>query len=175
MQVDSGDAKAGRDSYPGKPIGTSEWFLIDQARINKFADATEDWDRLHVDPDWCREQSPFKTPISFGFLTLSLLTHLTEKILKDSGELKRDDSGYTLNYGLDRVRFVAPVPVNTRIRCQLTLLESQQRKPGQILQRFSAVVEIENQQRPALTAEWLGLHVSDIAVKSEQSNAEQEP
>ena len=174
MAISSVNSEIGGNSSLPRKIGTSEWFLIDQARINKFADATEDWDPLHVDPQWCREHGPFQTTISFGFLTLSLLTRLTQQVVRDCSELNHDGPGYTLNYGLNHVRFVAPVPVDTRIRCHMTLIESQERKPGQMLQRFSVIIEIEDQERPALTAEWLGLRVTDNAGSSRTAAAEQE-
>ena len=141
----------------GKKIGTSEWLQIDQQRVNQFADVTDDHDRMHVDPVWARKHSPFSGTICFGFLTLSLLTRFSHEIVK----WPTDETSYALNYGFDRVRFVAPVRVGSRIRCHMTLLEVEERSAGQILLKYGVEVEIENESRPALTAEWLGLHVTN--------------
>lgn len=144
----------------GQQIGSSSWYLIDQARIDAFSRATDDPDPMHIDPAWCRDKSPFKTTIAFGFLTLSLLTHLSHQALGWLSNLGADEGGYALNYGLDRVRLVEPVPVNTRIRAHFTLLEWAQVRPGEHKSRFGVTVEIEGRERPALVAEWLGLWVT---------------
>lgn len=114
---------------------------------------------MHVDPEWAARHSPFGCTICFGFLTLSLLTRFSHEIL--GWPTGRHADFYALNYGFDRVRFVAPVPVDSRIRCHMTLLEAQERTVGQILLKYGIEIEIENESRPALTAEWLGLHVAN--------------
>jgi acyl dehydratase len=145
----------------GQEVGVSGWFLIDQARIDEFARATADPDPMHVDPAWCAQHSPFRTTIAFGFLTLSMLTHLSRQALGWAHDSTVESGGYAINYGLDRVRFIAPVPVNSRIRARFTLLESREPRPGEVINKFGVTVEIEGQERPALIAEWLGRWVSE--------------
>ncbi|MFN0178845.1 MAG: MaoC family dehydratase [Gemmatimonadales bacterium] len=147
-------------SQVGQPIGTSSWMVIDQARIDAFAKATDDPDPMHVDPEWCRRQSPFGTTIAFGFLTASLLTHLSHHALGWLNSTGADDGGYALNYGFDRLRLVEPVPVNSRIRAHFTLLAFDEVRPDEFKTKYGVTVEIEGRERPALVAEWLGLWVS---------------
>lgn len=144
----------------GQEIGLSDWLVIDQARIDEFSRATDDVDPMHIDPAWCEAHSPFHTTIAFGFLTLSMLTALSRQALGWAHDSTVETGGYAINYGLDRVRFVAPVPVNARIRARFVMLESKELRPGERLNKFGVTVEIENQPRPALVAEWLGLWVS---------------
>ena len=144
----------------GQPIGTSGWFLIDQRRIDAFADATADQDPMHVDPVWSAANSPFKTTIAFGFLTVSLLTHLSHQAIGWLNSTSADEGGYALNYGFDRLRLIEPVPVDTRIRAHFTLLEYNEVRPGEARTKFGVTVEIEGRSRPALSAEWLGLWVT---------------
>ena len=139
----------------------SDWFLIDQQRINGFGEVTEDLDPHHVDPEFCSEHSPFGRPISFGFLTLSLLTPMLYHVFQyplDGGV----DDGTPLNYGFQRVRFVAPVPVDSRVRGRFTVNEVSERSPGQQLTMFDCVVEIKGEDRPALTALWESLWVRPV-------------
>jgi len=144
----------------GQHLGTSDWFMIDQARIDAFAAATSDPDPMHVDPAWCAANSPFTTTIAFGFLTISLLTHLSHQAIGWVNTGTADTGGYVLNYGFDRVRLVEPVPVNSRIRAHFTLLELAEVRPGEVRSKYGVKVEIEGKERPALVAEWLGLWVS---------------
>jgi len=144
----------------GQEIGLSDWFTIDQARIDEFARSTDDLDPMHIDPAWAATHSPFHSTIAFGFLTLSMLTALSRQALGWSEQSTVETGGYAINYGLDRVRFVAPVPVNSRIRARFVMAESKELRPGERLNKFNVTVEIENQPRPALVAEWLGLWVS---------------
>lgn len=144
----------------GQEIGLSDWVTIDQARIDRFSVATDDLDPMHIDPAWCEANSPFHSTIAFGFLTLSMLTALSRQALGWAHDSTVETGGYAINYGLDRVRFVAPVPVNSRIRARFVMLEARQKGPGELINRFGVTIEIENQSRPALVAEWLGLWVS---------------
>ena len=140
-------------SRVGEEVGVSSWFLVDQARIDAFADATEDHQFIHVDPA-AAAQTPFGGTIAHGFLTLSLLSRMgAEAMLLPEG-LKM-----AVNYGLDRVRFLATVPSGSRVRGRFTLDSVEEKAPGQWLLRHSVTVEIEGQDRPALAAEWLGLMV----------------
>jgi acyl dehydratase len=135
----------------GQEVGVSGWLMIDQARIGAFADATEDHQFIHVDPE-AAAQTPFGGTVAHGFLTLSLLSRMGAEAM-----LLPDCLKMVVNYGLDRVRFVAPLRSGSRIRGRFTLDSVEEKAPGQILMRHSVLVEIEGQERPALTAEWLGL------------------
>ena len=144
----------------GQEIGLSDWVTIDQARIDLFARATDDLDPMHIDPVWAGANSPFHSTIAFGFLTLSMLTALSRQALGWREDSTVDTGGYAINYGIEKLRFVAPVPVNSRIRARFVMLEARQKSPGELINRFGVTIEIENQSRPALVAEWLGLWVS---------------
>jgi acyl dehydratase len=135
----------------GDEVGVSSWILIDQARIDAFADATEDRQFIHVDPE-AAAQTPFGGTIAHGFLSLSLLSRMgAEAMLIPSG-LKM-----AVNYGLDRVRFLAPVRSGKRVRGRFTLDSVEEKAPGQWLLRHTVTVEIEQEEKPALTAVWLAL------------------
>ncbi len=138
---------------------TSKWILVDQAMIDKFAEATLDPDPMHVDPQWCAENSPFGCTISFGFLTLSLLTPLVQDIIQYEREDRRADHGVPLNYGFNKVRMISPVPVNSRIRVVMQPRSSVLKAPGQTLRATDIEVQIEGQKKPALVAEWLTMWV----------------
>ncbi|MAB98808.1 MAG: dehydratase [Pseudomonadaceae bacterium] len=138
-------------NYVGKELGRSEWMNIDQERINKFADCTGDHQFIHVDPEKAK-QTPFGGTIAHGFLTLSLIPVLMESILVLPQGLKM-----VINYGLDSVRFIQPVPVNSNVRLVVTMTEVTEKKPGQWLVKANAVLEIEGQEKPAYIAEPLSL------------------
>ncbi|MEO8448969.1 MAG: MaoC family dehydratase [Gemmatimonadota bacterium] len=144
----------------GDQLGTTPWFTIDQERIDLFAQATLDPDPMHVDPAWCAKYSPFESTVAFGFLTLSMLTYFSHQALGWLHDSHAETGGYALNYGFDRLRFVAPVPVNSRIRAHFTLKDCVEVRPGELLNRFDVLVEIDGQAKPALAAEWLGLWVT---------------
>ena len=136
----------------GKEIGVSSWITVDQARIDAFADATEDRQFIHVDPD-AAAQTPFGGTIAHGFLSLSLLSRMGGR-----GDARsRQASKMAINYGLDHVRFLAPVTSGKRVRGRFTLDSVEEKAPGQLLLRHSVTVEIEGEDKPALTANWLGL------------------
>jgi acyl dehydratase len=139
----------------GSQLGVSEWFLIDQARVNAFADVTLDHQFVHVDPERARA-TPFGGTIAHGFLTLSLLVHLCLPFIPALANRK-----LVVNYGFDKIRFAAPVRVGKRIRAVGTLGAVEERKPGNIVMRVDVTVEIEGENKPALVAEWLSLHVVD--------------
>ncbi len=139
--------------YVGKELGVSEWFLIDQDRINHFADVTKDHQFIHVDPAKAR-QTPYGTTIAHGFLSLSLLPYLCADI-----SVTLDGVVMGVNYGFDKVRFVQPVPVNSEVRARTKLLDIQQKKRGQIFSNIQVTVEIKDSPKPALIAEWLTLQM----------------
>ena len=124
---------------------------MDQQRIDEFADATEDRQFIHTDPE-AAAQTPFGGTIGHGFLTLSMLSRMAAE-----GMLVPDSIKMAVNYGLDRVRFIAPVRSGKRIRGRFRLDSVEEKAPGQLLLRHTVTVEIEGEEKPALTAEWLGL------------------
>lgn len=143
----------------GAEIGVSEWLTIDQDMINGFGAITLDSDPLHDDPEWAAANSPYRSTIAFGFQTIGLLTHLMRSALGSSRSIAASAQGYPLNYGFDRLRLVAPVPVNSRIRGRFTLNDRSIDGKGRTVQRIGVLVEIENHDRPALIAEWLSVWV----------------
>ncbi len=135
----------------GREIGVSEWIHVDQQRIDAFADTTEDRQFIHVDPT-AAAQTPFGGTIAHGFLTLSLLSRMAADVLQVP-----DNTLMAVNYGLDRVRFIAPVRSESRVRGRFVLDAVEDKGSGQLLLRHTVTVEIEHHDKPALTAQWLGL------------------
>jgi len=135
----------------GEEIGVSSWLTLDQQRIDEFADATEDRQFIHIDPE-AAARTPFGGTIAHGFLSLSMLSRMAAEAM-----LVPDSIKMAVNYGLDRVRFIAPVKSGKRIRGRFRLDSADEKAPGQLLLRHTVTVEIEGEEKPALTAEWLGL------------------
>ena len=138
-------------SYEGQVLGASEWFAIDQDRINAFADATLDHQFIHVNPEQAKA-TPFGTTIAHGYLTVSLLPYLQTSI---ADFLLPKGMKMGMNYGFDKLRFMAPVKVDKRIRAVAKLLEANEKKPGQWLMKYEFTIEIEGEDKPAVIAEWL--------------------
>ena len=134
----------------GEEVGVSPWLEVDQARIDTFAKAIEDFQWIHVDAARAKA-SPFGGTIAHGFLTLSLLSRLAETTFSFS------DRKMGINYGLNRVRFTAPVPSGARVRGRFVLAKFDKLEGGAQL-TWNATVEIENAEKPALVAEWIGRH-----------------
>ncbi len=134
----------------GKEVGTSKWFLIDQSRIDQFADVTEDWQFIHVDPEKAKE-TPFGGTIAHGFLTLSMLSAM----VYDGGP-EVDGVVMGVNYGFDKVRFVSPVKEGSKVRAVFTILAVEDKSPIEVQTTLGVTVEVEGQDKPALVAEWLG-------------------
>ncbi|MFT0868337.1 MaoC family dehydratase [Pseudomonas sp. CAM1A] len=137
--------------YVGKELGRSQWLKIDQQRINLFAEATGDFQFIHVDPVKAAK-TPFGSTIAHGFLTLSLIPKLMEDILVLPEGLKM-----VVNYGLDSVRFIQPVKVDSQVRLKVDLTDATEKKPGQWLLKATATLEIEGEEKPAYIAEPLSL------------------
>ncbi|QIL02731.1 MaoC family dehydratase [Sphingomonas sinipercae] len=135
----------------GREVGVSGWIVVDQQRIDAFADATEDRQFIHVDPATAA-QTPFGGTIAHGFLSLSLLSRMAADVMLVPDTLKM-----AVNYGLERVRFLGPVHAGKRVRGRFTLENIAERAPGQILLRHAVTVEIEGEDKPALSAIWLTL------------------
>jgi acyl dehydratase len=135
-------------SFKGQVLGSSEWFEVTQDRVNTFADATGDHQWIHVDPERAAAESPFGGPIAHGFLTLSLFVPMWSQILTVT------DVKMGVNYGLNKVRFPAPVPVGSKIRLTATLLEVEEVKGGLQLVA-SGVIEVEGSDKPVCVLESL--------------------
>jgi acyl dehydratase len=135
----------------GEEVGISAWLTIDQARIDAFAGATEDHQFIHVDPA-ASAAAGFGGTIAHGFLSLSLLSRMGAEAM-----LLPEGMKMAVNYGLDRVRFLAPVRSGSRVRGRFVLDSVEEKAPGQWLMRHTVNVEIEGEAKPALSAVWLGL------------------
>jgi acyl dehydratase len=137
----------------GKELEPSEWIEITQDRVNQFADATNDHQFIHVSPIKAK-LTPFGGTIAHGFLSLSLLSYLNEQ-----SAMVPKDLVMAVNYGSDKVRYLAPVKVGKRIRSKQTILEVTEKKPGQWLVKTAVTVEIDGENTPALVAEILSLFI----------------
>ena len=135
-------------NYAGKEAGVSDWLEVSQERIDQFAEATEDRQWIHIDPERAARDSPYKTTIAHGFLTLSLLSVLARHAIAVGGVRMG------INYGLNRVRFVSPVPAGARIRGRFTLATVEQIKGG-VQTTWNVTVECEGSDKPCCVAEWL--------------------
>lgn len=135
----------------GEEVGVSSWLTIDQARISAFADTTDDRQFIHVDPE-AAAKTPFGGTIAHGFLSLSMLSRMAAE-----GMLVPSRVTMAVNYGFDRVRFIAPVRAGSRIRGRFVLDSVEEKAPAQVMLRHSVTVEIEGEPKPALTAQWLSL------------------
>ena len=135
----------------GTEIGVSTWLDVDQPMIDRFADVTDDHQFIHVDPE-AAERTPFGGTIAHGFLTLSLLSRMAADVMQVP-----DTTRMVVNYGFDKVRFIAPVRSGKRVRGRFTLAAMEEKKPGQWQAIHNVVVEIDGEDRPALQADWIGL------------------
>lgn len=144
--------------WEGRKLAPSPWFDVDQARINAFADCTVDHQFIHVDPGRAARETPFGSTIAHGFLTLALSVHL------ESPEVSEIEGiGFVINYGLDKLRFISPVPVNSRVRVHSTLTEVRERGPGRVVIRLEKSMEVEGQEKPAWVAQQLFMLISEGA------------
>lgn len=139
-------------SFIGKDLGHSDWLLIDQDRVNQFADCTGDHQFIHIDEEKAK-QTPFGGTIAHGFLSLSLIPALSAGLA-----IRPDGLKMAVNYGLDSVRFIQPVRVGSRVRLQLTVVDVTEKNPGQWLVKSRATLEIEGVEKPAYIAETLALY-----------------
>jgi len=138
-------------NYIGHVSEPSHWHTITQDQINKFADCTLDHQFIHVDPERAK-QTPFGTTIAHGFLTLSLLPHFAENC-----GFAIEGTQMGVNYGCDKIRFLTPVKVNSRVRCHAKVTAIVEKKPGQFMITSEYSVEIEGEEKPALIAEWIAM------------------
>jgi acyl dehydratase len=142
-------------------LGVSEWITITQDDVCAFGVVTRSSERIHDDPEWATANTPFGGAIAHGFQLLSLLT----AFLADVQNWRSQDAAdgkparFSVNYGFDKVRFIAPVPVGARVRGRFALLSREAAGPGRVLSRMICTVEVEGQDKPAVVAEWLGLSI----------------
>lgn len=142
------------DSYVGKSLEPSEWLTIDQERINNFADATNDHQFIHVDPE---QATPvFGSTIAHGFLSLSLVAGIP---FDQEIGLVLEGTKMGLNYGLDKVRFLSPVPVDSEVRIRMKCIDISEKNPGQYLAKTEVTMEIKGVEKPAFVAETLSMFV----------------
>ena len=139
--------------YVGKEIGTSEWFEVDQERINQFADTTLDHQFIHVDPE--KAAPLFGSTIAHGFLSLSLIPHLTSQAVLAPENLK-----HVFNYGLDKVRFINPVNVGSKVRTISKVVSVDDKGDGRYLMKTEITMEIDGVDKPAFVAESLSMFIT---------------
>ena len=140
----------------GDEVAVTDWLTIDQDVVDQFAASTRDLDWMHIDPERAKRESPFGGTIAFGFQTLSMLSYFSHQ-----AGLWPEGTGFGLNYGLDRVRFMAPVLVGKRIRARFVLKDFSERPDGGYRGSYSVTVEIEDEDKPAMVADWIGLFFPD--------------
>ena len=138
--------------FVGKELGVSDWILVDQDRINAFADCTNDHQWIHVDVERAAKDGPFGGTIAHGYLTLSLLAPMQAEI----GVIP-EDAGQAVNFGMDTLRFLSPVKAGARVRMRIKLISVEDRGKGRQLLRTENTMEIEGSDKPAFTAESLAL------------------
>jgi len=139
------------ESKVGEEVGVSDWILVDQARIDRFAEVTEDHQFIHVDAQ-AAAKTPFGGTIAHGFLTLSLLSRMAADAMLRPEQIKMG-----VNYGFEKVRFLAPVRSGKRVRGRFKLIRFEEKRPGQVQFVHEVTVEIEGEDKPALIADWIGL------------------
>lgn len=144
---------------PGTELGVSRWLTVDQAMIDRFGAATLDPDPMHIDPEWAERHGPFGGSVAFGFLTMSLLTHLLHDALGSEPAADPCRREFNLNYGFDRLRLVTPVRAGARVRGVFRLAERFRDERQRLVSKLDCVIEIEGGERPALVARWLTIQV----------------
>jgi acyl dehydratase len=144
-------------AFVGRELGASQWMTLDQRRIDEFADCTDDRQWIHVDAERARRESPLGTTIAHGYLTLAMIAPSTFEVLVEPAGIAQ-----ALNYGLDRVRFLAPVRSGARVRNRIKLIAAEPKGDGRFLLTTENTIEIENEPKPALIA-----HVLVLAIAGE--------
>jgi acyl dehydratase len=136
----------------GHEVGVSSWHLVDQGRINLYADVIEDHQFIHIDPERAKKETPFGSTVAHGFLTMSLMSIMSYEVMPVI-----EGTTMGVNYGFDRLRFISPVRAGSRVRGRFVLAEAKLRKPTELQSRTNVTVEIEGEEKPALVADWIGL------------------
>jgi len=145
-----------RENYAkliGQELGVSEWRTIDQKQIDAFAETTGDHQFIHVDPERAKRETPFGGTIAHGFLSLSVLSAMSYAAVPTL-----EGAIMSINYGFDKIRFLTPVRAGKRVRARFVLSEVMMKSPIELLARTNTTLEIDGEQKPALVAEWLGMH-----------------
>src|SRR5215831_13995467 len=142
-------------TFVGRPLGVTEWVVIEQKRIDQFAECTDDHQWIHVDVERAARESVFGSTVAHGYLTLALLARFTFEV-----GLVPDDATQAFNYGLDRVRFMTPVRAGARVRDRVTLLTAEGRGPGRVLVKAQHTIEIDGEEKPAMVADALAMLVA---------------
>ena len=151
---------AGLSERIGQELGVSDWVVIDQARIDKFASCTGDHQWIHVDVERAKRESPFRGPVAHGYLTLAMVAPLAMAI-----GIIPTDAAAGLNYGVEKVRFLAPVPAGARVRLHVSLSGVEPRDNGQVIMKTLNTLEVEGSEKPALIAETLALLIPGPGVQ----------
>jgi len=141
--------------FAGRSLGTTGWIAIDQNRIDRFADCTDDHQWIHVDVERATREGAFGATVAHGYLTLALLARFSYEV-----GLIPADAGQAFNYGLDRVRFMTPVRAGARVRDRVTLLTAEDKGPGRVLVKAQHTIEVEGEDKPAMVAETLAMLVA---------------
>jgi acyl dehydratase len=136
----------------GHDVGMSSWHVVDQKRIDVYADVIEDHQFIHVDPERAKRETAFGTTIAHGFLTMSLMSIMSYEVMPVI-----EGTTMGVNYGFDKLRFISPVRSGSRVRGRFTLAEAKLRKPKELQSLTHVTVEIEGEEKPALVADWIGL------------------
>src|ERR1700753_1826231 len=136
----------------GQEIGVSSWHLVDQGRIDSYADVIEDHQFIHVDPERAKRETSFGTTVAHGFLTMSLMSIMSYEVMPVI-----EGTTMGVNYGFDKLRFISPVRAGRRVRGRFTLAEAKLRKDKELQSRTNVTVEIDGEDKPAIVADWLGL------------------
>lgn len=151
---------AGLGGRIGQELGISDWVEIDQARIDAFASCTGDHQWIHVDVERAKSESPFRGPVAHGYLLLAMVAPLSMQV----GVIPRDAAA-GLNYGIDKVRFLAPVRAGARVRLRVILAGIEPRNGGQVIMKTRNTLEVEGSEKPALIAETLALLIPDAGAR----------
>ena len=136
----------------GKEVGVSSWHLVDQTRIDDFADVIDDHQFIHIDPERAKRETPLGSTVAHGFLTMSLLSIMSYEVMPVI-----EGTTMGVNYGFDKLRFISPVRAGSRVRGRFVLAEAKLRKEKELQSRTNVTIEIEGEEKPALVADWLGL------------------
>jgi len=136
----------------GKEVGVSSWHVVDQGRINLYADVIEDHQFIHIDPERAKRETPFGSTVAHGFLTMSLMSIMSYEVMPVI-----EGTTMGVNYGFDKLRFISPVRAGRRVRGRFVLTEVKLRKSTELQSRTNVTVEIDGEDKPAIVADWLGL------------------
>ncbi len=147
--------KENLNEYIGQEVAVTDWLMVDQNKIDQFAEITLDRQFIHIDPVRAKD-TPFGGTIAHGLLTLSLVAYFVEQ-----SQFNIDGFLVRVNYGFDKVRFLSPVPSGSQVRSRIKLLAAEEKRPGQLMLRIEVIVEVEGSSKPAMIAEYLELRFAE--------------